>query len=72
MVVLAYLPQPWLLPRFSSNDTLGGCGCPEMRNASGRQIIGSNGWSLDTLLGGTVLYPPVRRLRAETNWHTAG
>ena len=42
-----------------------------MRNALGRQIIGSNGWSLDTLLGGTVLYPPVRWLRTETNRHTA-
>ena len=55
VVVLAYPPQPWLLPWFSSNDTLGGCGCPEVRNASGRQIIGSSDWSLDTLLGGTTV-----------------
>ena len=42
-----------------------------MRNASGGQIIDSNGTMLDTLLEGTVLTPPVERLRAETNWHTA-
>ena len=49
------------------NISLGGCGGSEM-TASHRQINGSNEVTFGTLLGGTVLFLPVRWLRAETSY----
>ena len=60
--------------------TLGGCFGPRSEylfrrvwwscndKASRRQINGSNGVMFDTLLEGTVLFLPVRRLKAKTSY----
>ena len=49
--------------------SLGGCAGPERTKLARVSLNGSNKVTLDTLLGGTVLYPPVKWLKAETNWH---
>ena len=51
--------------------TLGGCRGPEMKMLPRGRLLAQMTEELDTLLGGTVLYPLVKQLRAETNWHTA-
>ena len=48
--------------------SLGGCGSSEMTKASHGQINGSNEVMFGTLLGGTVLFLPVRWRRAETSY----
>ena len=47
--------------------SLGGCGISAMDNASHGQINGSNGVTFGILLGGTVLFLPVKRLRVVTS-----
>ena len=48
--------------------SLGGCGGSEIRMLAKGSLNGSNRLILDTLLGGTVLYPPAKWLKAKTNW----
>ena len=48
--------------------SLGVCDGPAIRNAGHGQLNGSKEVTLDRLLGGTVLYPPVKWLKAETIW----
>ena len=47
---------------------LGGCAGPKRTKLARGSLTGSNKVMLDTLLGGTVLYPPVKWLKAKTNW----
>ena len=48
--------------------SLGGCGSPAITSACYGQINGSNEVSLGIPLGGTVLFLPVKQLKAKTNW----
>ena len=48
--------------------SLGGCGSHAITRTFHRQISGSNDLMLGVCLGGTVLYLPVKRLKAKTNW----
>ena len=45
--------------------SLGGCGSPEITNASYGQINGSNEVFIGMPLGGTVLFLPVKWLKAK-------
>ena len=47
--------------------SLGGCGVSAMNNASHGQINGSNEVPFGILLGGTVLFLPVKQLRVVTS-----
>ena len=47
--------------------SLGGCGVSAMKIASHRQINGSNEVTFGILLGGIVLFLPVKRLRVVTS-----
>ena len=47
--------------------SLGGCGSPVITRAFHGQINGSNDMTLGVSLGGTVLFLPIKQLKAETN-----
>ena len=47
---------------------MGGCDGPAITRTSHRQINCSNDLALGIPLEGTVLFLPVKQLKAETNW----